>query len=379
MDIDKKNKIFQKFSILFSFVVFVLYLLPGHAFSATRWDFNGFTAEGCTMRNATLDSVAGGYLFVDPGPSDPGIVSPSLSLSASSYGLINFYMASNCPDINGRIYFKTSSSSSYNSDKSVSFNVVSKGPWYNYSVDMTGNSYWSGTITGIRIDPANNGDSSGNDDIVGFDWIEVVQKVITPTLTTSKSNMAVGESVTLTCNLTSKGSGRTVVFFVKNRSTTVSSTTRTTNSSGIATWSPIAQSSWEPSVSTQCRDESTMATSSWKNITVYPQINPILSSDKSSATVGENIIFTCNLTTAGAGHTVSFLADTGAGGTIIGLGTAQADSDGQATLTVPAGSNWVPSTSVKARDDDTILLAVVAQNVTNLDTCQVEVIYDNQL
>ncbi len=189
-------------------------------------------------------------------------------------------MASQWADSTGYIYFTTTSSPSFDGTKKVFFSVTNNGAWYTYTVDMSVNSAWSGTIKQIRIDSALNGVLNKP---VGFDWIETSPKVITPTHTVSKTIMTVGDSVTLTCGLTSAGAGRTVAFFVKNGSTTVSSTTRTTNSSGNATWTPTAQSSWQPSVSTQCRDESTLATSSWRNITVNP---PLLSPPTLQSPIG---------------------------------------------------------------------------------------------
>jgi hypothetical protein len=38
---------------------------------------------------------------------------------------------------------------------------------------MTGNAKWTGTITGIRIDPANDGKAGTNTDSMGFDFIRL--------------------------------------------------------------------------------------------------------------------------------------------------------------------------------------------------------------
>ena len=139
----RNSEMFHKALIISFLILLALSLAPNHAFSATRWDFNGSTTEDWSMRNATLDNVSGGYLFVDPGVSDPGIVSPGLSLDASYYGVVTFRMASNCTNLEGRIYFITASSSSYDSNKVVPFSVYSSGPWYTYSINMAaGNSNW---------------------------------------------------------------------------------------------------------------------------------------------------------------------------------------------------------------------------------------------
>ncbi len=170
----RNSKMFHKALIISFLILLALSLAPKHAFSATRWDFNGSTTEDWSMRNAVLVDVDGGHLYLDPDVSDPGIVSPGLSLDASSYGVVTFRMASNCTNLEGRIYFITASSSSYDSNKVVPFSVHSSGPWDTYSINMVEvSSNWSGTIKGIRIDPAINGDPEGEPDIVGFDWIEI--------------------------------------------------------------------------------------------------------------------------------------------------------------------------------------------------------------
>lgn len=145
-----------------------------------RWDFGtAGNTEGWTGHNAAVGS-AEGNLYVDPNGSDPGTVSPSLSLSAPSYGLVRIEASSNCPDANGKVYFATSSSPSFSEARSVSFDMRCRSGWCPYTIDMRGNAEWSGTVTRIRVDPAANGIGPGTSDIVGFNWIEIVPPCTAP-------------------------------------------------------------------------------------------------------------------------------------------------------------------------------------------------------
>ncbi|AKB32495.1 hypothetical protein MSSIH_1805 [Methanosarcina siciliae HI350] len=140
------------------------------------WEFNTpGDLEGWEPHNMEGDkySVEDGRLFLDPSESDPWIEINDLYLDASTAKFVNLGMSSNCPDNTGTVYFKTSESPSYGEDKKVKFTVMTGPGWYEYSVSMADNSLWEGTVTGIRIDPANNGITGTNEDTVGFEYIRV--------------------------------------------------------------------------------------------------------------------------------------------------------------------------------------------------------------
>jgi len=159
--------------------------------------------------------------------------------------------------------------------------------------------------------------------------------------------------------VTSAGAGYTVSFLadIGNLATVTSGLgTAVADGNGQATLTVTVSTGWAPATSVKARDDSAAGTpeSDWLVVPVNPAIDPVLTSDKSTVTVGENITFTCSLTSAGAGHTVSFLADVGNTGTVSGLSSAVADSNGQASITVVVGENWAPATSVKVRDDSSV-------------------------
>ena len=147
----------------------------GGPYAGDSWNFNTANdAEGWTAINTEEYSVNSGFYFVDPKQNDPYIQRDSLFLNANDYNAIEINMASNCPDGNARIYFTTESSPSYSESKMVEFEVSNYGDWSDYTIYMGNHNLWKGTITGIRIDPAESGRSSGVD-TVGFDYIKIVK------------------------------------------------------------------------------------------------------------------------------------------------------------------------------------------------------------
>ncbi|NIA09524.1 MAG: CHAP domain-containing protein [Nitrospiraceae bacterium] len=131
-----------------------------------------FNLEGFSVNN--IDPDRDGVFYINPGVSDPFIVSPPLAVNSVEYNAVEIMMASNAPDGIGAIYFTTVDSPRWSEDKKVDFSVTNDGSYHKYLVAMTNNPLWAGTITGIRIDPANNGISDSNEDTVGFDYIRLV-------------------------------------------------------------------------------------------------------------------------------------------------------------------------------------------------------------
>jgi len=147
-----------------------------------RWYYNSTAyRQGWSAVNATASSVSNGIFYINPAGSDPYITSPPLVLNAADYKRVELRMASNMLDGYGNIYFKTSEFNYYSEDKNISFGVGNcrpnicsgKASFQNYSVYMGYHPLWRGTITGIRIDPGNNGVSGSSIDTVGIDFIKL--------------------------------------------------------------------------------------------------------------------------------------------------------------------------------------------------------------
>jgi len=140
-----------------------------------KWEFNTpGDNESWSHHNIDAWSVeTDGKFRIDPGPTDPWIDQPYISLDSTFYNTVNINMASNAPDRVGAIYFTTSESSEFSEDKKVDFDVSNDGDWHDYSIFMGSQPMWTGTITGIRIDPADYGRKEGEVDSIGFDYIRV--------------------------------------------------------------------------------------------------------------------------------------------------------------------------------------------------------------
>ena len=141
----------------------------------TAWEFNTpGDNESWSHHNIDAWSVeTDGKFRIDPGPTDPWIDQPYISLNSTIYNAVNINMASNAPDGVGAIYFTTSESSEFSEDKKVDFDVNNNGEWHDYSIFMGSQPMWTGTITGLRIDPADYGRKEGEVDSIGFDYIRV--------------------------------------------------------------------------------------------------------------------------------------------------------------------------------------------------------------
>jgi hypothetical protein len=134
------------------------------------WDFNvpGYN-QNWEAHNVQSTSVASdGKYRIDPQRNDPWIQLDGLLLNANNYDAIETNLASNAPNSIGQIYFTTSASPGYSEDKRVEFYVAYDGNWKTHTVYMKNHLLWTGTITGIRIDPAALGFKKYNRDKLTF-------------------------------------------------------------------------------------------------------------------------------------------------------------------------------------------------------------------
>ena len=136
----------------------------------SRFDFstNG-NAQGWTPTHSLSPfSVSGGVLTTQITDNDPYMTSPVVSFSASTYRYLSLRMKSTAGDRNGEIFFATSSEPTIDAKKSVVFEVIADGQWHTYTIDMSVNSKWTGTITRYRLDPASGGPNGGTIQIDNF-------------------------------------------------------------------------------------------------------------------------------------------------------------------------------------------------------------------
>lgn len=170
------------------------------------WSFNSGKMDNLDMAERweahyveSSEMGTDGKYRINPG-IDPWIQHDKLSIVAINYNAIEINMASNAPDGMGKIYFVTESSPIYDENKHVDFYVINDGYWRTHTISMKNAPYWSGTITGLRIDPATTGKAgTDNTDIIGFDWIKAIKTNMKPSIVSASPDYSVyspGSTVT---------------------------------------------------------------------------------------------------------------------------------------------------------------------------------------
>ena len=184
------------------------------------WDFNtpNNPIEGWTAVNAEQFFAENGLLIIDPGASDPQVISPPIVENPANSNIVQIRMASNAPDGQGAVYFTVQGSSNFSEDKKVPFSVVNEpggtARFYEYVVPMLINPNWAGTITRIRIDPSDTGIPGSGYDAVGFDYIKLTHS----SLVTGNQASSAGNSGNKTAT---PGQMFTAWFDVKNTGSSV--------------------------------------------------------------------------------------------------------------------------------------------------------------
>ncbi|MEM3567383.1 MAG: hypothetical protein QXS83_02310, partial [Thermoplasmata archaeon] len=130
----------------------------------TRWEFwTDGNAEGWTVGNhLTAFTVSGGILYTTATGNDPFMYSPALNIPASDYKYIHLYMRATGTGTTTKIYFITSSDSTWNEAKSVTLSVTDHTNYVWYTFNMSQCAAWTGTITQLRLDPIDSGAQSGD-------------------------------------------------------------------------------------------------------------------------------------------------------------------------------------------------------------------------
>ncbi len=91
---------------------------------------------------------------------DPYFESPAIELPAENNRYIKVNIANQNTRTDGKIYFKTAQENYYDESKTVTFTCTNGGGWWTHTIDMSVNPKYTGTITGIRIDPVSEGNGA---------------------------------------------------------------------------------------------------------------------------------------------------------------------------------------------------------------------------
>jgi murein DD-endopeptidase MepM/ murein hydrolase activator NlpD len=154
------------------------------------WEFNtDHNFEGWRAINISDAAVHHNILFVDPAAGDFYLLGPAISVDASVFKYLQLRMASNAGDQFGKIYFRTQSED-FSETKTIPFQVHNcppsscngNAPFVDYDIYLGANPRWTGTITGIRLDPANNGTGGTNKDSIGIDYIRLIAAISASTI-----------------------------------------------------------------------------------------------------------------------------------------------------------------------------------------------------
>lgn len=144
----------------------------GTALYLDGWEFdvNG-NREGWTSRDVSGDAdepTDGTWDAVVDG-DDPQWHSTAIAVNADVVSTISIRLANENNDTTGTVYFRTADGATYDESRSVTFDVDDTGEWATYDVAMSSHAEWSGTVTGLRIDPV----STGSGDPLAISYIRL--------------------------------------------------------------------------------------------------------------------------------------------------------------------------------------------------------------
>jgi len=134
------------------------YIRLGSCPAGPPWEFN---TDGCTegwwVANCMSGlSVSGGALSTSITCHDPHIVNNDVQLAAAAFPHAVIRMRSTIGS-DGEFFFSSTARPGLVTGNEVGFTIVGDNQWHIYSVDMSVNPYWSGTIDAFRLDPPDSG------------------------------------------------------------------------------------------------------------------------------------------------------------------------------------------------------------------------------
>lgn len=157
----------------------VLGVGPALADSET-WLFNG-TLSGWTTANCTATAQSQ-YVRIDPGPTDPQFISPTISFVPATNCANGNYMRIGYRNFGGNTtaqFFFKNANHGFSGSQTATFPVSNDGAWHYYTLALAnsdcpgasgiGDFHTGGTVTQIRIDPVQTG--TGGTDYVDIDFI----------------------------------------------------------------------------------------------------------------------------------------------------------------------------------------------------------------
>ncbi len=215
--------------------------------SGTRWDFTLIgNSLGWTPINVENFSIQNGAINLDPAAKDPQLIGPPLNnVNAADFQSIEVSIASGGPNGLASIYFTTEADPVFSDSKHVDCQLTTDGSFHVYRFPMKTNSYWQGTISRLRLDPAGTGVMGSSSDTVAIQHI-----YLSPSPATSNCSSPSTEGSPLIPFLTpsnqSVPAGGAAAFNVNVQSGDLSSHAITVSVSGLP---PSSSSSIDPPLS----------------------------------------------------------------------------------------------------------------------------------
>lgn len=117
--------------------------------------------QGWSFVNSLSGNVAGGALNLTITGTDPYMNSPdNIGADASIIKKVKIRMKNSTTDTIAQLFWTTSSDPNWDGNKRADFTITANDNEYTeYTVDLSNNSRWSGTIKQIRLDPIRDGSS----------------------------------------------------------------------------------------------------------------------------------------------------------------------------------------------------------------------------
>jgi hypothetical protein len=125
-------------------------------------DFGGWRP----IANIASSSVSSGHLAGKATSSDPYMDSPAIGKPARDWK-VTLRMRNGTASSKAQLFFTTATDGAWTGSKSKRISIAPNSPYRAYAFDMTTVATWRGTITGLRLDPA---EASGD---FAIDWIRI--------------------------------------------------------------------------------------------------------------------------------------------------------------------------------------------------------------
>jgi hypothetical protein len=144
---------------------------PLDIYSKTRWEWDTDRLEGWTPLGAvtlTPDPASKVLLFGGEG-EDPGALGPTTSFSAGDLTAVALRAKRTGGEGAARLYFATEAEPEMSDEKSIDFDLPDDEAFHEITVRAGAHPLWTGTITGLRIDPFTKGPGT-----VELDYVRAV-------------------------------------------------------------------------------------------------------------------------------------------------------------------------------------------------------------